>query len=36
MSTIPAVQLRISVEPYAMDWSIPQNALAGDVVVIGT
>lgn len=24
------------VEPYATDWSIPQNVLAGDVVVIGT
>jgi hypothetical protein len=36
VSTIPAAQLRISVEPYATDWSIPQNELAGAVVVIGT
>ena len=36
MSTIPAVSARMVVEPYAMDWSIPQNDLAGDVAVIGT
>ena len=36
MSTIPAVLARMVVEPYSMDWSIPQYALAGDVVVIGT
>ena len=36
VSTIPAVLARMVVEPYSMDRSIPQYALAGNVVVIGT
>ena len=36
VSTIPAVVDKIvSLAPYLMDWLIPQNSLAGEVVVIG-
>jgi len=35
VSTIPAVVDKIVVLPYLIDWSIPQNWLAGDVLVIG-
>ena len=35
VSTIPAVSDRMVVVPYWMDWLIPQNALAGGVVVMG-
>lgn len=37
VSTMPAVLSRIGVfeEPYVMDWSMPQNSLAGEVVVSG-
>ncbi len=36
VSTMPAVLDRIEVEaPYRIDWLIPQNSLAGNVVVMG-
>jgi hypothetical protein len=35
VSTIPAVVVKIEVSPYVMDWSIPQNLLAGEVLVTG-
>ena len=34
MSTIPAVLERMVVEPYSMDWLIPQYKLAGEVPVM--
>ena len=35
VSTTPAVSAKIIVVPYRMDWLMPQNSLAGEVVVIG-
>ena len=37
VSTMPAVVSRIVVfeDPYVIDWSMPQNSLAGEVVVSG-
>lgn len=35
MSTIPAVDERMFVAPYLIDWLIPQKELAGEVSVIG-
>ena len=35
VSTIPAVWARIEVEPKLIDWSMPQNSFAGEVLVIG-
>lgn len=36
VSTIPAVDDRMVVPPYEIDWLIPQNSEAGYVVVSGT
>ena len=35
VSTIPAVWVMITLPPYEIDWSMPQNSLAGIVEVMG-
>lgn len=35
VSTIPAVELKTVVEPYLIDWLMPQNSEEGEVEVTG-